>query len=79
MQTKSLKHVLDDANEDLPSFISLSHIQSNNLTANTTIYFILDDNALKEVKAKIREFTKEFKSTKGGMFAIPLESYEGSF
>ena len=33
----------------------------------------------KEVKSKIREFTKEFKATKGGMFAIPLESYEGSF
>lgn len=79
MATKSLKHVLQDENEDLPSFISLSHLQSNNLQANTTIYFILDDEALEEVKSKIREFTKEFKATKGGMFAIPLESYEGSF
>lgn len=79
MSTKSLKHVLEDVDEDLPSFISLSHIHSNNLTVNTTIYFILEDKELEEVKDKIREFTKGFKSTKGGMFALPLESYEGSF
>lgn len=77
--TKSLKHVLQDENEDLPSFISLSHIHENNLTANTTFYFILEDEKLKEVQQLIREATHEFSSTKGGMFTTPIESYEGSF
>ena len=77
--SKSLKHVLQDADEDLPSFISLSHIHSNNLSVNTTIYFILDDDKLSEVQDMIKRYTKSFSSTKGGMFAIPLESYEGSF
>lgn len=77
--TKSLKHILQDEDEDLPSFISLSHIHDNNLTANTTFYFILDDEKLHEVQEMIRNTTHQFTTTRGGMFTTPIESFEGSF
>lgn len=79
ISSKSMKHVLEDENEDMPHFISLAHLSSNNFSANTTIYFILEDEQLEKVKTIIREQTKGFTTTKGGMFATPIESYEGSF
>lgn len=79
ISSTSLKHLLQDERADLPSFISLSQIHSNSLTQNTTIYFILEDEELEEVRALIRERTNHFQNTKGGMFSTPIESYEGSF
>jgi len=77
--TKSLKHVLQDENEDVPSFFSLSHVHDNHLTSNTTIYFILEDEKLREVQDLIRQYTDSFTKVKGGMFTTPIESFEGSF
>ena len=79
LSSTSLKHILADENEDVPSFFSLAHLHENSFVKNTTIYFILEDDELEEVKSEIRKATNNFKSTKGGMFATPLESYEGSF
>ena len=79
LSSSSLKHILQDENEDVPSFFSLVHYHENKFVQNTTIYFILDDAELEEVKSEIRKATNDFKSTKGGMFATVLESYEGSF
>ena len=79
LSSTSLKHVLQDEREDTLSFISLSHIHENRFVQNTTIYFILEDDELKEVQDKIREFTSGFTTVKGGMFSTPIESYEGSF
>lgn len=79
LSSTSLKHILQDENEDVPSFFSLAHIHENKFVQNTTIYFILEDDELEEVKKEIRDATESFKNTKGGMFALPLESYEGSF
>jgi len=79
ISSTSLKHLLQDEKEDLPSFFSLSHIHHNNLTQNTTIYFILEDEDLEKVRQLIREKTDHFQNTKGGMFSTPIESYEGSF
>lgn len=79
ISSKSMKHILADENEDMPHFISLAHLSSNSFSSNTTIYFILEDDGLEKVKNLIREFTKGFTTTKGGMFATPIESYEGSF
>ena len=79
LSSTSLKHILQDENEDVPSFFSLAHVHENKFVQNTTIYFILEDDELLEVKSEIRKATNDFKSTKGGMFATKLESYEGSF
>ena len=79
LSSTSLKHILQDENEDVPSFISLAHFHENKFVQNTTIYFILDDNELEEVENEIRNATHGFTTTKGGMFKTALESYEGSF
>lgn len=79
LSSTSLKHILNDENEDVPSFFSLAHIHENKFVQNTTIYFILEDDELEEVKSEIRKYTNNFTNTKGGMFASPIESYEGSF
>lgn len=79
MASTSLKHVFEDEREDALQFVSLSHIDQHKLTQNTTVYFILDEKNIEEVKQIIREKTGNFTNTKGGMFTSPLESFEGSF
>lgn len=79
LSSTSLKHVIHDEEEDTLSFFSLAHLSEGKFVHNTTIYFILDDNKLDEVKNIVREFTKQFTIVKGGMFATPIDSYEGSF
>ena len=79
LSSTSLKHILHDENEDVPSFISLAHFHENKFVQNTTIYFILEDDELFEVQEEIRKATNGFKNTKGGMFSTKLESFEGSF
>ena len=79
MASTSLKHVFEDEREDTLQFVSLSHIDQHMLTQNTTVYFILDEKNVEEVKKIIREKTSNFTNTKGGMFTSPLESFEGSF
>ena len=79
LSSSSLKHIIHDDEEDVPSFFSLAHLHENKFVQNTTVYFILEDDELEEVKSEIRKYTKDFTNTKGGMFTTPLESYEGSF
>lgn len=79
LSSSSLKHILHDENEDVPSFFSLAHLHENKFVQNTTIYFILEDKELSEVKSEVRIATDDFKNTKGGMFTTVLDSYEGSF
>lgn len=79
MASSSLKHMLEGEQEDTLHFVSLSHLHPENLSQNTTVYFILDENKVEEVKQLVREKTNQFKNTKGGMFTTPLESFEGSF
>ena len=79
LSSTSLKHILQDENEDVPSFFSLAHYHENKFVQNTTIYFILEDDKLEEVKNEVRKYTENFTNTKGGMFVTPVDSYEGSF
>lgn len=79
LSSTSLKHILQDENEDVPSFFSLAHYHENKFVQNTTIYFILDDKQVEEVKESVRKYTDNFQNTKGGMFETPVDSYEGSF
>ena len=79
MSSTSLKHVFEDEREDTLQFVSLSHVDQHRLTENTTIYFILEEKEIENVKKLVREKTNNFTNTKGGMFTTPLESFEGSF
>lgn len=79
LSSTSLNHVIHDEEEDVPSFFSLAHLSEQKFVHNTTIYFLLEEKELKEVQEVIRDLTKNFTLVKGGMFATPVESYEGSF
>ena len=79
LNSSSIKNVIQDEEEDTPSFFSLAHLSENRLVHNTTLYFMLEDKELEEVKNVVRESTKNFTLVKGGMFSTPVESYEGSF
>ena len=79
LSSTSLKHILQDENEDVPSFFSLAHYHENKFVQNTTIYFILEEEELEEVENEIRKATENFTNTKGGMFSTKLDSFEGSF
>lgn len=79
LSSTSLKHVIHDEEEDTPSFFSLAHLSENRFVHNTTIYFILESKELDDVQKLVREYTENFNKIKGGMFATPVESYEGSF
>lgn len=77
--TTSLKHVLHDENEDIPTILTLSHLLSHRFVNNTTIFFVLDETTIEDVKNLIRKDTDNFRKVKGGMWVAPLEFYEGSF
>ena len=79
LSSTSVKHFIHDEDEDTPMFYSLAHLNEPKFVHNTTVYFILEDDKLKEVKNIIRKYTEEFKKIKGGMFSTPIESFEGSF
>lgn len=79
LSSTSVHNYMLDEEEDTPSFFSLAHIAENKFVHNTTLYFILDDEKVEEVKKIIREITGNFTKVKGGMFSSPIESFEGSF
>lgn len=74
----SLKHTL--ANEgEIPMFFNLALIESNKFENNTTLYIVAEENEVDDVKKIIKSHTENFEKCKGGMFVVPLESFEGSF
>ena len=79
LSSSSVHNYMLDEEEDVPSFFSLAHIGENKFVHNTTLYFILEDEKLKEVQQIIRDITQNFTKVKGGMFKTPIESFEGSF
>ena len=79
LSSTSVHNYMLDEEEDVPSFFSLAHIGENKFVHNTTLYFILEDEKLKEVQQIIRDITENFTKVRGGMFKTPIESFEGSF
>ena len=74
----SLKHTLEHEG-DIPMFFNLALFESNKFENNITLYLILDEEQIEDVKNIINKHTNHFKNCHGGMFVVPLESYEGSF
>ena len=79
LSSTSVHNFMLDEEEDVPSFFSLAHISENKFVHNTTLYFILEEEKMKEVQQIIRDITANFTKVKGGMFKTPIESFEGSF
>jgi len=76
----SLKHVLHSETADSPLFITLNMLSKNRaFEENTTVLCVVDDENLEKAKEVVRKATKEFKIVHGCMFALSLDSYEGSF
>ncbi len=74
----SLKHTLENDGE-VPMFINLSLLEHGKFENNTTLYIVAEEEQVENVLDIIRTTTKHFKRCRGGMFVVPLESYEGSF
>jgi hypothetical protein len=77
--TSSLKHVLMGRHEEEPAFLSLSALADNTFEGNTTLYIVVDQEKLEKLQNDIRKYTDRFKKVKGGMFVVPVETFEGSF
>lgn len=78
LPSSSLKHALDNDGE-IPMFINLSHLEHIKYESNLTIYIVINEEDIPVVKEIIGKATNYFKNCHGGMFIVPLESYEGSF
>lgn len=79
LASTSLKHMNSNIEEDEVHFLSLRHIDKMHLEDNVTFYAILEDSKINEATSIIRKETEKFTKIKGGMFVLPIESYEGSF
>lgn len=79
LASTSLKHMNSNIEEDEVHFLSLRHIDKMHLEDNVTFYAILEDNKIEQATSIIRKETEKFTKIKGGMFVLPIESYEGSF
>ena len=74
----SLKHAILDHGE-APMFFNLSHLDEESFENNTTLFIVVDEEKTENVLNIIREHTKNFTLSHGGMFVTPLTSFEGSF
>ncbi len=82
LETSGLRHVLEEMDEPHKmATLSLSDIAETpqEYAGSTTMFIILDEDKVEEVKSLIREYTESFQKIHGAMFAFPIPSYEGSF
>lgn len=79
LASTSLKHMNSNIEEDEVHFLSLRHIDKMHLEDNVTFYAILEESKIEQATSIIRKETEKFTKIKGGMFVLPIESYEGSF
>ena len=78
ISSSSLRKTIANVGE-IPLFVSLADLDHPRYEGNTTIYIAEDEENVDEVLSIIREQTKSFTLSDGGMVVIPLDHYEGSF
>ena len=80
LETAGLRHVIQEMKEPHAT-LSLSDIAEtpSEYSGSTTMFIILEEEKLEELKELIRDYTKSFELIHGAMFAFPIPSYEGSF
>lgn len=79
LASTSLKHFMNDIEDNEINFISLRHLEKVSFEDNTTFYALLEEEQIHIAQDIIREQTQRFTKVKGGMFVLPVETYEGSF
>lgn len=77
IQTESLKHTLKG--HEGSAFISLSELAENTPDTNNSMFFIIDEAKIPEIKNEFRDYTADFTKAHGAMFIIPIADFEGSF
>lgn len=77
MNTVGMHHVLPKLNGG--AAISLSTMVEDEPRGNLTLFIIIEEDEMPKLKERIRELTNNFEDIKGGMFGLPLESFEGTF
>ncbi len=80
LETAGLRHIIEGL--DGPhAALSLSDIAEtpSEYAGSTTMFIILDEGRLGELKDLIREHTANFQAIHGAMYTIPIANYEGSF
>ena len=76
--TTGLHHVLPKFS-DGSTAISLATMVDDLPEGNITLFMIIDDDKVDALKDEIRKATHDFTYVAGGMFVLPLISWEGSF
>ncbi len=77
LDSRGMAQILCD--EDTPMFGMLRSIISQNRTENKTIFAVLDDSEVEEMKKLVREVTGGLdKAGTGLMFTVPVSFCEGA-
>ena len=77
MGSSSVNHAL--RGEKKGAFFPLSEYAEGVREPNLTIFFLVEEERMLELRGKIKEATKDFQLINGCMFSLPVTSYEGSF
>ena len=77
INTDSVRRAVMDFPEER-HFFSLRHYEKDQNEESIMCIFVVEQERLEELKNIIREYTSNFKETKGGMFSRSIEDYEGS-
>lgn len=77
--TSGLHHVLPKFEDTQSGAISLASMVDDLPSGNLTLFIVIEEEKVDELKQEIREATSNFKKVKGGMFILPLVDVEGSF
>ncbi|MCR5079343.1 MAG: hypothetical protein K6B65_05475 [Bacilli bacterium] len=78
ISSTGMHHVLPKLGGESVS-VSLSMIADDLPSGNLTLYIVIDEEKLEDLKCEIREATGNWTKVKGGMFVLPLLSVEGTF
>ena len=78
ISTDSLRHAVESSPND-QHFYTLRHYEKSELLSSILCVFIIDEKKIETLKNIVREYTNNFKDTKGIMYSRSVEDYEGSF
>lgn len=76
----SLKHaVKEEEMEDIPLFISLHSIEKMKKIESVSMFLVVNDENIENIKTLIREGTNNFTTTRGMIAELDIKKFEGSF
>ncbi|MEG0034494.1 MAG: hypothetical protein RR909_02220 [Bacilli bacterium] len=77
--TTSLKH-LNENDEDNKTFLSLqalTHLFDS--TPSLTMHMVVEEDEAEHIRTLVENYTHNFTTTKGCVFAVKIDKFEGSF